>query len=131
MVSLPVLPSARIGNVVIRNSERSLVKPRMAIAETARFDENVKVPNIESPPLNGSSFKNAAICQPAVIAVVPAPKLLPLESVQKNEIVTSLVFGLAIAMPVFTGPATSANTRPDWIKGDARTDVSETTTPRC
>ena len=134
MVSPPVAPTERIGNVVIRNSERSLVKPRMAIAETARFDENVKVPSIDVAPLtgaNGASFKNAAIWWPAGIVVVFEPKLLPLESVKKNEIVAAPVFGLAIAMPVFTAPATSANTRPDWINGEAGTDVSETTIPRC
>ena len=48
---------------------------------------------------------------------------------KKNEIVTGVGFGFAMATPVFTGPATSAYTRPDWISGDAGTDASDTSTP--
>src|SRR5262245_30944049 len=39
--------------------------------------------------------------------------------------------GLAIAKPVFTGPAISAYIRPDSRRGEAGTAVSETRTPFC
>src|ERR1051326_8522274 len=62
------------GNVVIRKSERSLTKPRRAIAATG--DEDVKVNDsaVESP-FNGGSSRNAAIC--LSILKTPSAPIVP------------------------------------------------------
>src|SRR5438132_12281798 len=63
------------GNVVIRNSPRSLVNPRSAITAMGMDELKVKAPLREEGPLKGGSLRNFAICRLAGI-VVPMEKLL-------------------------------------------------------
>ena len=70
------------GNVVIKNSERSLVSPRSAMTDIGGDAVNVKVPISALPPLNGASFRNFAICPLAGMIVDPWPKSAPVVSVK-------------------------------------------------
>src|SRR5437016_3874228 len=114
----------------MRNSERSLLKPRIAIAATSLDDEKLKVPNKGLRPLKGDSLKKPAICCLAGMEKLPSPKFVPFESVKKKLINTGWLLGLTIAIPVLTAPPTSAKIRPDEINGEIGTDVSETRVPR-
>src|SRR5262249_35711339 len=126
-----VVSNLMIGNVVIRNSERSLVRPRSAMIATGSVELKVNVPSIEFPPLNGSSFKNFAICPLPGICIVPEPKSLPAKPVKKKLTVTDCAFGLAMATPVLTDPATCAKNRPDDIGVVTGTPASETRMSFC
>jgi len=53
--------SSVTGWVVIRNSDRSLVKPLKATTATGTDEVKVNDPVIDAPPLYGVSFKNRAI----------------------------------------------------------------------
>ena len=71
------------GNVVSKNSPRSLVKPRSAIAATGAEAVKVRVAFRRlAPPLNGGSFRNAAIWPLAAIIAEPGAKFTPSRSVK-------------------------------------------------
>src|SRR5262249_10973710 len=57
-----VAGSGDTGSVVINHSPRSFVNPRNAITPIAAEEVKVKEPRMEAGPLNGASFKNAAVC---------------------------------------------------------------------
>jgi hypothetical protein len=100
--------SATTGRLVSRNSNRSLVKPRKAIADTGIDEVKVNVAAENPEPLNGDSLKNRAICPLGEIVVVPCLKSLPDSSVKKNEMFAGDSLGFAMANPVFVVALSSA-----------------------
>src|SRR4051812_7207719 len=57
----PVVTKGETGNVVIRNSFRSFVRPRSATTETLCGDVKVKLPSTVLARLNGGWFRNPDI----------------------------------------------------------------------
>src|SRR5262245_24022008 len=104
------------GNVVMRNSPRSFVSPRKAIAAIGAVELKVKLPLnggklLNGDCVNGNWYRKAAICPPGGMVVLPLPKS-PFEFVKKKETTAGSAFGFAIANPVSTTPLTSAKIRP-------------------
>ena len=94
--------SSATGNVVRRNSERSLTKPRSAMTATGLEELKVNEPENEALPLKGVSFRKAAICPFAAIVVDPEDTSFPSSPVNVNETTAASLFGFDIARPLRT-----------------------------
>ena len=108
------------------------------MTDTGKFDEpaeviaNVPVTSDGIPDvLEKSSVTNFEVCWRDGTLTVVVPSCRPSLFRSVRVTFTFDEFGFTIATPVLMVLPTSANIRPDWISGDAFTDISDTTTPRC
>src|SRR5262249_33806673 len=110
-MTFPKIPGAGRpwSNVVMMNSDRSLVSPRSAVTATGSEEEMSRNPNWGTGLLKGGSLINRATCElggtvnvPLTITGEPGPAFRIVK-----DTVAGTVLGFAIATPVFTGPSTS------------------------
>src|SRR4029453_19627609 len=101
-------PRSTIGTLETRNSDLSLVNPRIAIKDTGGPSASMVIVPTNGPfRLKGASVTNLATRASGKSWVVPVLTTVPDVSTNEKLMVVGFVVGLGIAPPGFTAPPTS------------------------